>query len=118
LQHVPQPGDAVERLHHADVRVTVGSVSTERKSKEGDPAVALPAGRAPGPSWSAGSALHGAKACVPCAFYYSKLGCKEGSGCVYCHLCGKAQCRRRLCERRRAKRALYEGVLRLLHSKA
>jgi len=49
---------------------------------------------------SAGSALHRAGRCKPCAFYHTK-GCQNDGACQFCHLCppGEKQRRKRLRER-------------------
>lgn len=36
---------------------------------------------------SAGSALHAADACKPCAWFWKAQGCKWGDECRYCHMC-------------------------------
>eukprot|EP00933_Yihiella_yeosuensis_P045628 TRINITY_DN41023_c0_g1_i1.p1 TRINITY_DN41023_c0_g1~~TRINITY_DN41023_c0_g1_i1.p1 ORF type:complete len:441 (+),score=87.13 TRINITY_DN41023_c0_g1_i1:94-1416(+) len=41
----------------------------------------------PGAVASAGSALHGAGNCKPCAWFWKPQGCHNGADCTRCHLC-------------------------------
>lgn len=38
---------------------------------------------------SAGSALHHAGGCRPCAWFWKDVGCQNGATCSYCHLCNE-----------------------------
>lgn len=61
----------------------------------------------PLPQPSAGSALHGAGSCRPCAFLWRPAGCDRGLACQHCHICPPLE----LQARRRAKQALLrQGV--------
>jgi len=46
------------------------------------------------PSWSVGAEKHFEGTCSPCGFYYKKE-CHNGASCPYCHMCSKAELRRR-----------------------
>jgi len=46
-------------------------------------------------SMTAGSASHHAGTCIPCAFMYKDGGCQSGGNCLFCHLCGPGEKRRR-----------------------
>jgi len=46
-------------------------------------------------SMTAGSASHHAGTCSPCAFMYKDGGCQSGGNCLFCHLCGPGEKRRR-----------------------
>jgi len=46
------------------------------------------------PSWSLGAEKHFSGTCSPCGFYYKKE-CLNGANCNYCHMCSKAELRRR-----------------------
>jgi len=49
-----------------------------------------------GASYSIGSARHDDGDCKPCAFYcYSKSGCRDGRGCIFCHDEHKSKLRQR-----------------------
>lgn len=52
---------------------------------------------------SAGSALHDAGRCKPCAFVHSR-GCGSGVDCEFCHLCEPGEKKRRKKERQAVKR--------------
>lgn len=36
--------------------------------------------------WSRGAGGHGTKSCRPCLFMTSRVGCRQGTWCSYCHL--------------------------------
>jgi len=46
------------------------------------------------PAWSIGAEKHFEGKCQPCGFYYKKE-CRNGSECVYCHMCPKTELKRR-----------------------
>mmetsp|Transcript_65331 Transcript_65331/g.164653 ORF Transcript_65331/g.164653 Transcript_65331/m.164653 type:complete len:174 (+) Transcript_65331:1-522(+) len=50
---------------------------------------------------SAGSVLHGAGQCKPCAWFWRPQGCENGAECRHCHLCGAGAIK----ARRKAKAA-------------
>jgi len=49
------------------------------------------------PEHSAGSKLHGAGKCKPCAWFWRPQGCDNGTECRHCHLCvaGELKARRK-----------------------
>jgi len=53
---------------------------------------------------SAGSALHFAGGCRPCAWFWKDVGCQNALTCTYCHLCDegalKAKKKNKLCVKR------------------
>jgi hypothetical protein len=56
---------------------------------------------------SAGSALHQAGRCKPCAFVHSK-GCDSGAACDFCHLCEPGEKKRRQKDKLRSKKVAYK----------
>jgi hypothetical protein len=52
---------------------------------------------------SIGSTAHHLGGCRPCAFYYTR-GCENADGCPFCHLCIPGEKKRRLREKRIARR--------------
>lgn len=52
---------------------------------------------------SLGSARHSFGDCKPCAFFHTK-GCGGGEQCIFCHLCEPGEKKRRLKERKAAKK--------------
>lgn len=58
------------------------------------------------PDASAGSHLHEAGRCKPCAFYHTK-GCNSGTECEFCHLCPPHEKARR----KRLRRQLCNSIL-------
>eukprot|EP00397_Hematodinium_sp_SG-2012_P004721 GEMP01004735.1.p1 GENE.GEMP01004735.1~~GEMP01004735.1.p1 ORF type:complete len:946 (+),score=165.98 GEMP01004735.1:178-3015(+) len=46
------------------------------------------------PMWSIGAEKHFEGRCQPCGFYYKK-DCRNGSMCVYCHMCPRTELKRR-----------------------
>merc|ERR1712014_459465 len=40
---------------------------------------------------SVGSDSHGTGECKPCAWFWKPEGCKNGKGCLYCHLCPQGE---------------------------
>eukprot|EP00929_Paragymnodinium_shiwhaense_P064831 TRINITY_DN32530_c0_g1_i1.p1 TRINITY_DN32530_c0_g1~~TRINITY_DN32530_c0_g1_i1.p1 ORF type:complete len:225 (+),score=15.24 TRINITY_DN32530_c0_g1_i1:178-852(+) len=44
---------------------------------------------------SVGSALHRFERCVPCGYFWTPRGCQSGASCMFCHLCGAGEKRRR-----------------------
>ncbi|CAE7482801.1 Pds5a [Symbiodinium natans] len=53
------------------------------------------------PSESAGSHLHEAKLCRPCAWYWRPGGCTRGADCLHCHLCADGELQKRRFENRK-----------------
>jgi len=51
-------------------------------------------------SHSRGSELHFQGGCKPCAFFWKVVGCRFGSECEFCHLCGSEERKRRNKEKR------------------
>jgi len=52
---------------------------------------------------SIGSQGHALGCCKPCTFFHTR-GCDNGDRCEFCHLCGPGEKRRRLREKRSARR--------------
>lgn len=52
---------------------------------------------------SAGSALHAAGGCCPCAWFWKPQGCDNGASCARCHLCPQGEVKAR---KKAAKQAL------------
>lgn len=42
-----------------------------------------------------GSVQHDTGRCKPCAFVWKEVGCNSGVNCLYCHICGPSERRRR-----------------------
>jgi len=59
---------------------------------------------------SIGSAAHQAGNCKPCAFYHVR-GCENAEGCPFCHLCGAGEKKRRMQDKRLARRAAKYGEI-------
>jgi hypothetical protein len=60
---------------------------------------------------SIGSQSHVTGTCQPCAFFYTQ-GCQNGHNCQFCHLCGPGEKKKRLREKRMARReAKLNGFL-------
>lgn len=56
-----------------------------------------------------GSATHHLGGCRPCAFYFTR-GCGNAEGCPFCHLCGPGEKKKRLRDKRIARReAKYDA---------
>ena len=53
------------------------------------------------PSHSVGSALHAAKLCRPCAWYWRPGSCTRGADCLHCHLCADGELAKRRFENRK-----------------
>ena len=49
---------------------------------------------------SVGSAAHEMRRCDPCAFFWKEKGCRDGQGCLFCHVCQPGEKKRRKEERR------------------
>lgn len=47
------------------------------------------------PTVSTGSALHQARLCKPCAWYWKSEGCWNGSQCKHCHMCPSGEIKNR-----------------------
>jgi len=58
-----------------------------------------------------GSALHRWGSCKPCAFFHQE-GCRNGTGCEFCHLCDAGARRRRKYERLASMRATRDEARR------
>ena len=60
---------------------------------------------AAGSTWQAsvsvGSALHEAKLCKPCAWYWRPGSCTRGADCLHCHLCLDGELTKRRCKNRK-----------------
>ena len=61
------------------------------------PMTMVPLGPVPGTPElpSVGSSGHSAGDCKPCSFLYSAQGCRNGAACLFCHLCGRSEKKRR-----------------------
>eukprot|EP00434_Breviolum_minutum_P022488 symbB.v1.2.019843.t4/scaffold1644.1/size164340/13 len=49
---------------------------------------------------SVGSAEHETRLCKPCVFFWNSKGCRNGQGCLFCHVCRPGEKKRRKQERR------------------
>merc|ERR1712232_1023175 len=47
------------------------------------------------PALSAGSNLHAAGFCRPCAWFHKPQGCENGAECRHCHLCPEGEIKNR-----------------------
>merc|ERR1719265_117889 len=63
--------------------------------------------------WSLGSAQHEAGLCQPCLFALTKVGCRNGSSCDFCHLGHKRKHKPRPCK---GKRDRYRKLLARIES--
>jgi len=67
----------------------------------------FPPGLEPPPGTpSHGSVLHGSGSCQPCAWFWKRLGCRNGQNCSYCHTCPEGE----ITNRKKAKRALVRDA--------
>merc|ERR1719215_865194 len=78
-QHPPVPSEVVacEGASRLDVAARGGAATAG--------GVAPLAARQP--EMSAGSLLHGAGQCKPCAWFWRPQGCENAAECRHCHLC-------------------------------
>ena len=53
------------------------------------------------PTQSVGSALHEAKLCKPCAWYWRPGSCTRGTDCLHCHLCADGELSKRRFQNRK-----------------
>jgi len=53
----------------------------------------------PGASWSVGAEEHEDGACKPCGWNWKLGGCSKGIACVFCHMCGPDELKKRRAER-------------------
>lgn len=58
---------------------------------------------------SVGSQGHGTGICKPCAFFHTK-GCENGPACMFCHLCGPEEKKRRRREKAVVQRAFRQAT--------
>mmetsp|Transcript_43389 Transcript_43389/g.68707 ORF Transcript_43389/g.68707 Transcript_43389/m.68707 type:complete len:258 (-) Transcript_43389:157-930(-) len=68
---------------------------------------------------SAGSQVHYEGQCKPCAFVFKDEGCKDGKGCLFCHLCPrdeKKQRKRQKKQYQKLKQANARQTLRSLRT--
>ncbi|CAK0851561.1 unnamed protein product, partial [Prorocentrum cordatum] len=97
--------EGVKRLEEL-VRLRLLASAAAGDPAEGEPACQEGAGEAPPPTASRGSAGHPEACAVPCKFYATKRGCKDGQECSYCHACRWRSClRHRAPRHQRAPRA-------------
>lgn len=57
-----------------------------------------------------GSANHFSGMCKPCSFFWKSTGCSNGANCVFCHLCGPDEKKRRQKEKKMRFRAQGGGM--------
>mmetsp|Transcript_103157 Transcript_103157/g.204935 ORF Transcript_103157/g.204935 Transcript_103157/m.204935 type:complete len:232 (+) Transcript_103157:107-802(+) len=64
--------------------------------------------------WSSGSEAHLSSHCIPCRYFHTKLGCKHGQSCIYCHMPHAHQASAHCNRASKAKRLHCRRILGLL----
>jgi len=93
-----------------EVSITADSMAQREEWEEALPGSGTPSSSSPSPesgtNLSAGSRLHQAGRCKPCAFFHAR-GCLNGVDCAFCHECPPQEAQRR----KRVKRQLLRPLM-------